>query len=420
MRLTWHGLLSGLAGVVVFLRGARVSPARPRLILVMATTRVLRYALHPHEQLDGATPALGGIGRGMMSMASASVEEDLSDLDRLVDVNMTLQSIALDNELWQDMNKPDGPLKWGGLALQRKANAPSSAVSSTSAPTSSSKETPQRVGSCDEYEVALLRADGFTVEDHAASLSTDEDVRAQLNTCDAAPLDASFFAKFAINITPESVFGIDGTGAGVGVGASYYESSYVPNEGGDGAEDESVELNSRGAPRRKRKLSQSQSRSEWADLDAFVPLYSGSAGRRQLAVVGGSSTGSSRRSDDDSEASDDMEPPFAFVHDSRGDNKGKRQSRGKYKCSRCGEQKNNHTCTKMTDLDFAVSSGTQSDPTGFSLSLIETLSSGADVVISCDATTSVGATSIKSAPKGATKGLPTEQERVLVARPWKG
>jgi len=131
-----------------------------------------------------------------------------------------------------------------------------------------------------------------------------------------------------------------------------------------------------------------------------------------LAIVGGSSTGSSKRSDSDSVGSDEMEQPFAFVHDSgRGESKGKRQSRGKYKCSRCGEQKNSHTCSVLNEADITVSVATQCAAPALSMQLLEALSTGAEV-----AAPRALAPSSKSTGRGAL----VETERVLVVRPWKG
>ena len=384
-----------------------------------------RYPVHAHEQMDKAV---------------LREEDDLAELDRLVDVTitgmlpgadvmMTHGFGAMDQDLWQDMNKPDASVlsAGGSNVLRWRSMGGIPTVSSSNSSSGSKGETPQpqRVGSCDEYETALLRADAFTVEDQAGvALSADEDASAQ-DAEAAAPLDASFFTKFAISIMPESCFGIDGTGAGVGVGASYYEGHYDDGgiaEGGEG--DEAVELNNRGAPRRKRKLSRS-ARSDW-DLEDLMPLYSGGgggggglgagsgSGRRQLPVVGGSSTGSSKRSDSDSVGSDEMEQPFSFLHNSgRGsESKSKRQSRGKYKCSRCGEQKNSHTCSVMSEVEITVSVGTQCQPAagqGMSIPLLEALSTG----------TEMAQPRAPAASKTAGRGL-FETERVLVVRPWKG
>ena len=124
--------------------------------------------------------------------------------------------------------------------------------------------------------------------------------------------------------------------------------------------------------------------------------------------MGGSSTGSSKRSDSDSVGSDEMDQPFSFVHESgRGDSRGKRQSRGKYKCSRCGEQKNSHTCSVLTEIDFTVSASTQSDPTGFSLPLIDALATGIEP-------------SSRLPPSKTMRVGVFDGERVLTARPWKG
>lgn len=361
---------------------------------------LIRWPIHPHLEENNI---MNDDNRG--NVTPPIVDDDFAEFDRLVDVNLVMQtslSLGLNNsdthfssinsEVWQDMNKVQHDRDISTVRYMRGI---------TSAPSSSSKITPQRVGSCDEYEVALLRSDAFTVEDHAASLSLDEDAGAQLDAGDQAPLDASFFTKFAINITPEEAFGIDGTGAGVGVGASYYDapctSSHSSDPSSDAAEQEEVvELNNRGGPRRKRKLTRLRA---YSDLDAFTPLYS--VGRRYHAVISGSSTGSSRRSDSDSIGSDDHDASYGFLNDGR-ESRGKRQSRGKYKCSRCGEQKNNHTCAVMGEIEITHSTGTQSDPMGFSSLVIEHLAHGTEV------------------PGKLTQKVLAEGDRIVVCRPWIG
>jgi len=316
-----------------------------------------------------------------------AVEDDpLADFDKFVGISDAPTSF--ETLEWQDMNRRH-------------------ALSSCS----SSRVTPQRTGSCDEYEASLLHSDAFTVEDQAASLVDGEEVKANLDTTDETPLDASFFTKFAMNITTEEeAFGIDGTGAGVGVGASYYESVWssvgVVEEEGSGAD-----LNNRGVPRRKRKASRARSDS---DFDAsFVPIIAGGAGgRRLLNTVGSSSSSSSSSHAKRHEgtggagAGDD----FDFLNDGRGEAKGKRNTRGKYKCSRCGEQKNNHICSVLTDIELTVSTGTQSNPLGFSMITLDALAAGGEVPLPSSVRTSSTVAPINSF---------TEVEKVLTVRPWK-
>jgi hypothetical protein len=314
-----------------------------------------------------------------------TVEEDpLADFDKFVGI--TDAPTSFETLEWQDMNR-------------RHAESSSS----------SSRVTPQRTGSCDEYEASLLHSDAFTVEDQAASLVDGDEVKANLDTTDETPLDASFFTKFAMNITTEEeAFGIDGTGAGVGVGASYYESAWtsvgVVEEEGNGAD-----LNSRGVPRRKRKASRARSDS---DFDAsFVPIIAGGAGvRKLLSTVGSSSSSSFAKRSEGATSGAEAGEEFEFPHDGRGDGKGKRNTRGKYKCSRCGEQKNNHICSVLTDTELTVSTGTQCNPLGFSLLTLDALAAGAEVPLPSSVRTTSTVAAINSF---------TEVERVLTVRPWK-
>ena len=256
---------------------------------------------------------------------------------------------AGDLELWQDMNR------------RKPAKSSSSSSGSSSGSTSSSSgsggsssgggliATPWgKVGSFDEDEVAaLLRSEGedsLLAEDngHGGSLVEDLIMQGDHGTL----FDASFFSKFSANLTPESVFGIDGTGAGIGVGAGLTQDALSQ------------------LPQRKRK---GHRRTNSGSSELLGPLSALMSARPATSSAGTSKEGS----DEDEEP----EHPFAFYHDDRED-KMKRHSRGRYKCSRCGVSKTGHTCSVLEDVEMTVTRATQVETRPVSQALLAVICAG--------------------------------------------
>lgn len=225
---------------------------------------------------------------------------------------------AGEHELWHDMNK--------------RAPRSAGASSSGSGAAQVALGPLGKIASFDEDEaVALLRTDGLIAEDATVGGMANDFI---IQGPDDTLFDATFFSRFAANLTPESVFGIDGTGAGIGVGAGLADGSH---------------------PKMQQRKRKGHRRTDSGSSELLAPLSALMSSRPYLVGA------TSKEGSDNDVGSGEPEHPFAFLHDDRDDReeKIKRNSRGKYKCSRCGVSKTGHTCATLDDIEMTVTRATQ-------------------------------------------------------------